>query len=176
MKKKIILGSIMAVSLLILLPSIPAVQYNEVINVNKITYGLSNIDLDSLKVNLENIEINSMKKEDIKSNILEIKNDLENFNYEDSIKELKGQISEDDPQPQLIIITIIILIIIYRIFKTIINTVVGFINNIIDFVRNIINLAELVLYLIQQLSQLMELIQQLIDFINSILNPEPVFC
>ena len=172
MKNKIILGSIFAVTLLIILPSIPAVEYNEVITENTRYYNLQCSELNYLKENIEKIDLGKIDEKNIKLIFVELKNSLEEINIGKYYESLKGQISKDGPQPQCIIIILIILKLVFRFIRSIVNIIVSFISNIVNFIRNLINLTELILYLIEQLSQLMDLIQQLIDFINSLLNPE----
>ena len=65
MKKKIIFGSLLAVFLMIMLPSVPAVEYNTAVETNeaRILDELHNIDLEELKVKIQSIDIKSLKEE-----------------------------------------------------------------------------------------------------------------
>jgi hypothetical protein len=67
MKKKVIFGSLLAVFLMMMLPSVPAVEYNTAVEANesRILDELQNIDLDELKVKIQSIDIKSLK-EDLK--------------------------------------------------------------------------------------------------------------
>ena len=57
MKRKIIFGSLLAVFLMMMLPSVPAVEYNTTVEANE-----SRI-LDELKVKIQSIDIKSFKEE-----------------------------------------------------------------------------------------------------------------
>ncbi len=65
MKKKIIFGSLLAVFLMMMLPSVPAVEYNTAVEANesRILDELQNIDLEELKVKIQSIDIKSFKEE-----------------------------------------------------------------------------------------------------------------
>ncbi len=65
MKKKVIFGSLLAVFLMMMLPSVPAVEYNTAVEANesRILDELRNIDLDELKVKIQSIDIKSLKEE-----------------------------------------------------------------------------------------------------------------
>jgi len=65
MKSKIIFGSLLAVFLMMMLPSVPAVEYNTTVEANesRILNELRNVDLEELKLNIQNIDIKSFKEE-----------------------------------------------------------------------------------------------------------------
>ena len=65
MKKKIIFGSLLAVFLMMMLPSVPAVEYNTAVEANesRILDELRNIDLEELKIKIQSIDIKSFKEE-----------------------------------------------------------------------------------------------------------------
>ena len=64
MKRKIIFGSLLAVFLMMMLPSVPAVEYNTTVEANesRILDELRNIDLEELKVKIQSIDIKSFKE------------------------------------------------------------------------------------------------------------------
>jgi len=55
-KTKIVVGSLLAVFLLMMLPSVPAVEFNTVVETNKsnLLEEIQNIDIDELKEKLKN--------------------------------------------------------------------------------------------------------------------------
>ena len=65
MKKKIIFGSLLAVFLMMMLPSVPAVEYNTTVEANesRILDELQNIDLEELKAKIQSIDIKGFKEE-----------------------------------------------------------------------------------------------------------------
>ena len=65
MEKKVIFGSLLAVFLMMMLPSVPAVEYNTTVEANEslILNELRHIDLEELKVKIQNIDIKSFKEE-----------------------------------------------------------------------------------------------------------------
>ena len=65
MKRKIIFGSLLAVFLMMMLPSVPAVEYNTAVEANetRILDELQNINLEELKVKIQSIDIKSFKEE-----------------------------------------------------------------------------------------------------------------
>ena len=65
MKSKIIFGSLLAVFLMMMLPSVPAVEYNTAVEANELLIldELQNIDLKELKIKIQNIDIKSIKEE-----------------------------------------------------------------------------------------------------------------
>ena len=77
MKKKIIIGSLLAVFMLIMLPSIPAVEFNTVVESNKslILEKYQNIDLDELKEKIKGMNGEEVR-EQLKTSITELKQAL----------------------------------------------------------------------------------------------------
>ena len=65
MNKKIIFGSLLAVFVIMMLPSVPAVEYNTAVEANEslILDELRNINLEELKIKIQNMDVNNLKKE-----------------------------------------------------------------------------------------------------------------
>jgi hypothetical protein len=114
MKKTIIIGSIISLIIMLLLPSIPAIEFNFVFQSNK-----------------EKI-------------VNEINNDYAN-----------------QPKPQFIILTLVLL--------RFLSGIIGLILNIINKINILVNR---ILFLLEQFSTMIDLINQLIDFLNDLFNPK----
>ncbi len=95
MKKKIIFGSLLAVFLMMMLPAVPAVEYNTAIEVNE-----------------------SHLFEEIQSmNIDELKEKILNLNVEDEeLKEFQKQLNDDTASPQRIRLVLRLIRVILHIF------------------------------------------------------------
>ena len=148
MKKKILLVSVLAVVLMMSLPAIPALEYHQA-NEACTTHAFETIEASFAEADvhvlctLENMEA-----------------------VQSQLEELQQAGVGDGPQPQCILLALLLL-------KFIVRTLIKVISSIVQFIRNIINLAELIVYLVQQLSYLIELIQQFIELIQDLLNPQP---
>ncbi len=95
MKKKIIFGSLLAVFLMMMLPAVPAVEYNTAIEVNE-AYLLE--------------EIQNMSIDELKEKIL-------NMNVEDEeLKELQKQLNDDTASPQCIRLALRLICMLLHIF------------------------------------------------------------
>jgi hypothetical protein len=112
MKRKIIFGSLLAVFLLSMLPSVPAVEFNAAVEANesRIIEHIQAIDISKLREEIKNIDVN------------------------DLFGEIKGELKENNIQPQCF--TIILLII--KLFLRIIGKTIGFIGKTIGFIASLI--------------------------------------
>ena len=133
MNKKILIMSILSIFILVLLPSIPAVEYNISYDVNKkyiIDSFLSN-SLSQFDEKLKGYKINSIID---KNNILNIKSIINEYRENHN----------DKTQPQCIILTFIFLKIIFKVIGSIIAIITATVSKIIDLsisiIKRIINL------------------------------------
>ena len=112
MKRKIIFGSLLAVFLLSMLPSVPAVEFNAAVEANelRIIENIQAIDISELRKEIKNIDVN------------------------DLFGEVKDELKENDILPQCF--SIILLII--KLFLRIIGRTIGFIGKIIGFIASLI--------------------------------------
>jgi hypothetical protein len=148
MNKKIVLGSLLAVVLMISLPAIPALEYHQASEACT-TYVFETLE-------------KSLVGDDGQTSF-----NLQGIEKEQSqLEKLQQRLVDDGPQPQCIILILTLL-------RFIVRTLIKIITNIVQFIRNVVNLAELIIYLVQQLSYLIELIQQFIELIQDLLNPQP---
>lgn len=123
MKRKIIFGSLLAVFLLSMLPSVPAVEFNAAVEANE-----SRI--------IEHIQTISIPK---------LREEIKNIDVEDLFGEVKDELKENDIQPQCFTIILLIIKLFLRIIGRIIGftfgaigKVVGFIGRIIGFIASLI--------------------------------------
>ena len=123
MKKKIIFGSLLAVFLLFMLPSVPAVEFNAAVEANesRIIEHIQAIDISELRKEIKNIDVTGL------------------------FGEIKDELKENDIQPQCFTIIMSIIKMILRIIgKTIgfifgtIGKTIGFIGKIIGFIASLI--------------------------------------
>ena len=65
MKTKIVTGSCLAVCMLVILPSISAIEYNTVVESNKSLFfeKIQNIDINELRENIKDVDIEDLKDE-----------------------------------------------------------------------------------------------------------------
>ena len=142
---KIIFGSVLSVCLLLLLPSIPAVEYKVVTDSNEIDINdlisQIKINLDDIKGKLKDIDLKSLK-EKLKKYDFEKINDCE---IKDLLCELEKETKDQKSEPKCIIILSLIKLII-RIIKFIVS-MGGF---IVSSIVTIIFLIVFLIYLIIQ--------------------------
>jgi len=148
MNKKILLGSILAVVLMMSLPAIPALEYHQA------SEACTTHAFETLKTSFAEDDVQALCTFESMETV------------QSQLEELQQALVDDGPQPQCIILTLLLL-------RFIVKTLVKVISSIVQFIRNIVNLAELIIYLVQQLSYLIELIQQFIELIQDLLNPQP---
>ncbi len=123
MKKKIIFGSLLAVFLLSMLPSVPAVEFNAAVEANesRIIAHIQAIDISELREEIKNIDVNGL------------------------FGEINGELKENDILPQCFTIILLIIKLFLRIIgKTIgfifgaIGKTIGFIGKTIGFITSLI--------------------------------------
>jgi hypothetical protein len=169
MRGKIIFGSIFAVCLLMLLPSIPAVEYKAVTD----SYEINDL-ISKIKINLNDIkgklkDTNSeLLKEKLKKYDVEKINDWE---IKDFLSELEKETKDQNSEPKCIIILSLLKIII-RIIKFIVS-LGGF---IVSSILTIIFLIAFLIFIIIQatlfliVSFIRMILWSIEGIINSILN------
>jgi len=121
MKQKIIFGSILSVFILMVLPSIPAVEYDAAIEANESVF----ID------KLQGIDVTDFKEGIQKINIQELREELKNIDVRNAFEELKEKIKDNPAQPQCIV-TFIALILLLKLFRSIIGLIFDAISVIVD--------------------------------------------
>jgi len=121
MKKKIIFGSILSVFILMLLPSIPAVEYDVAVKANE----------RSLIYELQGIDVTDFKERIQKINIYELREELKNIDIRNIVEELNEKIKDNPIQNQLII-TFMALILILKVFGSIIGLIFTAVSAIVD--------------------------------------------
>jgi len=121
MKKKIIFGSILSVFILMLLPSIPAVEYDVAVKANErsLIYELQGIDVTDFKERIQKININEFREE------------LKNIDIRNAVEELNEKI-KDNPAQHQCIITFLSLILILKVFGSIIGLIFAAVSAIVD--------------------------------------------
>jgi len=123
MKKKIIFASVLSVFILMLLPSIPAVEYDVAIKANETSFidRIQNINMAEFKEKIQNMDIHEFREK------------IKNIDARSAIEELK-EISEDNSaQPQCVIL-FITLIVLLKVFGTIIGLIFAAVGVIVDII------------------------------------------
>lgn len=112
MKRRIILGSLLSVLILMMLPSISAVEYNtaEEANDARLLDQIENMNIAGLKGIIQSIDFEEFKEK------------IQNTDIKAAVKELKENLKDDPAQPQIVSILGIILGIIIGILS---RTTVG---------------------------------------------------
>ena len=128
MKKKIIFGSMLSVFILMMLPSIPAVKYDVAVKANE----------SSLIDELQDIDVTDFKERIQKINIHELREELKNINIKNAVEELKEKIKENPAQPQCIV-TFMALILLLKVFGSIIGLIFAAVSAIVDVASIILN-------------------------------------
>jgi len=121
MKQKIIFGIILSVFILMVLPSIPAVEYDAAVKANE----------SSLIDELQGIDVTDFKELIQKINIHELREELKNINIKNAVEELKEKIKDNPAQPQCIV-TFIALILLLKVFGSIIGLIFAAVSAIVD--------------------------------------------
>ncbi|MCK5258699.1 MAG: hypothetical protein KAJ69_04195 [Thermoplasmatales archaeon] len=121
MKQKIIVVSILSVFILMVLPSIPAVEYDVAIKANE----------SSLIDELQGIDVTDFKERIQKINIHELREELKNIDVRSAVEGLKGKIRDNPAQPQCIV-TFIALILLLKLFGSIIGLIFAAVSAIVD--------------------------------------------
>ena len=127
MKKKIIFGSILSVFILMVLPSIPALEYDTAVKANK----------SSLINELQCIDMTEFKERTQKININQMREKLKNINVKNVVEELKEKINDNPVQPQCIV-TFIALILLLKVFGFIIGLIFAAVSTIVDLASAIL--------------------------------------
>ena len=104
MKTKLIIGSILAIFILLMVPSVPAVEYNVAIETNKTTLieELQTIDIDELEQRLKNI------------NNEKIQDRLKSIDF-DLLKQKIEEITANSPHINVLYLISFILIVAYQV-------------------------------------------------------------
>ena len=121
MKQKIIFGIILSVFILMVLPSIPAVEYDAAVKANE----------SSLIDELQGIDVTDFKERIQKINIHELREELKNIDLKNAVEELKEKIKDNPAQPQCIV-TFIALILLLKVFGSIIGLIFAAVSAIVD--------------------------------------------
>lgn len=121
MKQKIIVGSILSVFILMVLPSIPAVEYDAAVNANE----------SSLIDELQGIDVTDFKEGIQKINIHEFREEIKNIDVRSAVEELKEILRDNPAQPQCIV-TLMALIILLMVLGAIIGSIFAAVSAIVD--------------------------------------------
>ena len=127
MKQKIIFGIILSVFILMVLPSIPAVEYDAAVKANE----------SSLIDELQGIDMTDFKERIQKINIHELREELKNIDLKNAVEELKEKIKDNPAQPQCIV-TFIALILLLKVFGSIIGLIFTAVSTIVDIASAIL--------------------------------------
>ena len=123
MKKKIIFVSILSVFILMILPSITAVEYDVAIKANE-SYLIDE---------LQGIDLTVFKERIQKINIHEFREGLKDIDVKLTVQVLKGKIKDNTAQPQCIF-TLMALIMLLKVLGTIIGSIFAAVSVIVDVV------------------------------------------
>jgi len=121
MKQKIIFESILSVFILMVLPSIPAVEYDAAVKANRSSL------IDELQV----IDVTDIKERIHKINIHELREEIKNIDVKNAVEELKEKIKDNPVQP-VCIVTFIALILLLKVFGSIIGLIFAAVSAIVD--------------------------------------------
>ncbi len=127
MKQKIIFGSILSVFILMILPSIPAVEYDAAVEANE-----SNI-IDKL----QDISVTDFKEMIQKMNMPELRDGLKKIIVKNEFEGFKEKIKDNPAQPQCIV-TFIALILLLKLFGSIIGSIFAAVSAIVDIASAIL--------------------------------------
>ena len=112
MRKKIIFGSLLAAFLMLMIPSISAVEYHTAVEANESRFidEMQNIDITELKERVKDIDANELRKE------------LKNTDINSVVGKIKEKLNDDNhnPMPTCIITFLLILV---AIIATILATI-----------------------------------------------------
>jgi hypothetical protein len=164
MKGKILFGSIFSVCILLLLPSIPAVEYKVAIDSNEIEVnGLMKIiqfDITDIKEKIKDIDHKELE-ENLKNVVFKsLKDKINDNDFQNMINQLDIEINDQDSEPKFIIILSLI-----KLVLRIISFIVGFGGFL---VKSIINIISLIIFVIIFIIQLV--INSILTLILSILS------
>jgi len=167
--KKIIFGSIFAIFILLMSPSIPAIESNSISDKNelKVIQKIKDIEMNinDLKEQLKNVEHIELNE---KINIKELKEKIDLINlYKES--KYKNQ----PAQPECIILTLVLLKIILKLISIALNLGVKILFLIVDTIVYIFKLLISVPVTIVQtiISTLLYIIDTILNAIHDILTP-----
>ena len=123
MKKKIIFGSILSVFILMILPSIPAVEYDVAVKANESRFidGIQNIDVAEFKEKIQNMDIHEFREE------------IKNIDVRSAVEGLKEILKDNPAQPQCIV-TLMALIILLMVLGAIVGSIFAAVSAVIDIV------------------------------------------
>ena len=123
MKQKIMVVSIISVFILMVLPSIPAVEYDVTIKANE----------SNLIDELQGLDVTDLKERIQKINIYKSREELKNIGVGSAIGGLKGKINDNPVQPQCIVtLILIVLIILLKVLGGIIGSIFAAVSAIVD--------------------------------------------
>jgi hypothetical protein len=153
MKKKIILGSFFAVAMILVLPSIPAVEFHELEKAYEANFiaELKNIELQDL-ANWIFKQANNFNNEKINNEQIQYaQNQISLLDFEDGLNELQEKLENENVQPQCIIISLLFLFILIKLVCKVVGSIIGlffgmvglilgFIGKIIGFIGGVIGI------------------------------------
>lgn len=175
MNRKIIFVSLLSVFILLLLPSVPAVEYNVALDANESSIidkiKRIKIDIKDLKERLKNMDRKELNEKIKNINRKELKEKINKIDIKKVRNELRAKLKDQQDEPKCIIISLIIL----RILLTIINYIISAGYIIISIILNtlalILNLivAMINLILVIIVTIIKVILSTLIGIIDSIL-------
>ena len=181
MKTKIIIGSLLAICLLISVPSIPAVEYNaatnfDVININECIFKIKK-NIEEINKQLKNRDNKEFYKKLQEIYTKELKNTLDDFDLQKIFDDIKIKNDGSQKEPKFII-ALTLLRILLRIINfivslggfiaiTIINTIAMIIFLIVVIINLIISTIVFIIKLI--LSTIISIIDTIIQTIYDII-------
>jgi hypothetical protein len=133
MRKRIIMGAILSVLLVLLLPSIPAVESNAVIEEHKTMWSQQCTDLKST----------SWADQGLSGIIEQFRQSLQNLDLKNLRNELLNHANDESPQPQcfpisgILFYTFIFIVLLWIVFK-IVGLVVGVISGIVGAILSVV--------------------------------------
>lgn len=93
MKRKIIFGSLLSVFLMLMIPSVPAVEYNNVLEASesRLLAEIKNMDIRELKERIQDLNTKQLKEKILNIDVNEFKEKIQNRDIEN--KELKEKVT-----------------------------------------------------------------------------------
>jgi len=154
MKKKLIFGSFFAVAIILILPTIPAVELHEVEEAYEASFiaELKNIEFKEITEWVKH-QLNTHKDEKIsREQILHVQNEISLLNFQEELDELQQKLEDENVQPQCIIFSLLIFFILLKLvckvivgiiglFFGMVGLILGFIGRILGFIGGVIGIV-----------------------------------
>ena len=175
MKKQIVLGSIIAVLLVVLVPAIPAVEVNSSLEAQKtqLIKEIENMDAQDVVRYLQTVSGEEIQYQWQTVDRAEITDAFASLGISDAIKDIEEQLTQGNAQPQCILLTLLLFKLFWRFVGFLIGLIAGTIGRAIGLFFRI--LGAMIGLIFGMIGRIIGLFGRILGFILNIIFPGTIY-